>query len=97
MTFIVTSTPLKLALSDEPLPIALTDLTEWETSWGGVTEQYEMEGGAGELWTRKEQQAATKNRTRQLTREDPAPQTIYRVFSDHKKGMLVNLVLRYAK
>lgn|GEM_PF-536765 len=97
LTFIVTSTPLNLALSDEPLPIAPLDLAEWERSWGGVTERYEMEGSAGELWTPEEQQAARKERSRQLTRNDPAPQTIYRVYTTNKKGMLVNLVLKYVK
>lgn len=97
LTFIVTSTPLNLPLSDKSLPISVGDLSQWEKSLGGVTERYEMDGGAGEFWTRKEQQAARKNRTRQLTREDPAPQIIYRVFTENKKGMLVNLVLKYAK
>ena len=97
LTFIVTSTPLALPVSDKVLPISGNDLSQWEKSWGGVTERYEMEGGAGDLWTRKEQQAAMKNRTRQLTREDPAPQTIYRVYTINKKGILVNLVLKYEK
>lgn len=97
LTFIVTSTPLNLALSDQPLAIAPLDLSKWETSWGGVTERYEMVGGAGELWTRKEQQAARKERSRRLTRNDPPPQTIYRVYTTNKKGMLVNLVLKYEK
>jgi hypothetical protein len=97
LTFIVTSTPLNLRLSDKPMPISVGDLSQWEKSLGGVTERYEMDGGAGEFWTRKEQQAASKKRTRQLTREDPAPQIIYRVFTENKKGMLVNLVLKYAK
>ena len=97
LTFIVTSTPLDLPVSDKALTISANDLSQWEKALGGVIERYEMEGSAGELWTRKEQQAATKNRIRQLSREDPAPQTIYREFSDNKKGMLVNLVLKYEK
>jgi len=97
LTFIATSTPLDLPLSDKALPISADVLSQLEKSFGGVTERYEMEGGAGELWTRKEQQAARKNGTRQLTRQDPSPQTIYRVFTENKKGMLVSLVLKYAK
>jgi hypothetical protein len=97
LTFIVTSRPLNLPLSDKSLPISVGDLSQWEKALGGVTERYEMDGGAGEFWTRKEQQAARKNRTLQLTREDPAPQIIYRVFTENKKGVLVNLVLKYAK
>jgi len=60
-----------------------------------VTERYEMEGGAGEVWTREEQQAAAKEGRRQLTRTDPVPQTIYRVFNRNNKGMLVNFRLKY--
>jgi hypothetical protein len=97
LTFIVTRTPIDVRLADKPLPVSASDLSQWERSLGGFTERYEMEGGAGELWTRKEQQAARKDRTRQLTRDDPAPQTIYRVFTDNKKGILVNLVLKYAQ
>jgi len=95
LTFIVTRKPLNLSLSDKPLAIAPKDLSEWEKLWGGATERYEMEGGAGAVWTREEQQAAAKNGRRQLTREDPPPQTIYRVFVANNKGLLVNLVLKY--
>jgi hypothetical protein len=95
LTFIVTTKPLNLPFSDKPFAIAPKDLSEWEKLWGGATERYEMEGGAGAVWTREEQQAAAKNGRRQLTREDPPPQTIYRVFVANNKGMLVNLVLKY--
>ena len=95
LTFIVTTTPLDLPLSDTPLAIALKDLSEWEKLWGGATERYEMEGGAGAVWTREEKQAAAKNGRRRLTRDDPPPQTIYRVFVANNKGLLVNLVLKY--
>jgi hypothetical protein len=97
LTFIVTAAPLDLAVTDEPLPVAPKQLMDWEKSWGAAVERYEMEGGAGELWTRKEQQAAAKKGSRQLTRNDPAPQTIYRVFTANRKGMLVNMRLRYGK
>jgi hypothetical protein len=97
LTFIVTNTPLDLPVTDKPLRISPKDLSDWEKSWGGVAERYEMEGGAGELWTQEEQQSASKDRRRQLTRDDPAPQTIYRVFTSNNKGMLVNFVLKYGK
>lgn len=97
LTFIVSSTPLDLPVSDKPVSISGNDLSQWEKALGGVTERYDMEGGAGELWTRNEQQAARKDRRRQLTRNDPAPQTIYRVYTANKKGLLVNLVLKYGK
>jgi hypothetical protein len=96
LTFIVTATPLNLPLSDKPLRIEPIELSRWEKLWGGVSERYEMEGGVGQAWTQEEQQAAAKKR-RQLTREDPVPQTIYRVMAPNPKGILVNLLLRYEK
>src|SRR2546421_1709104 len=97
LTFIVTATPLDLPVADKPSRIASKQLADWERSWGAPVERYEMEGGAGELWTQKEQQAAAKKRNRQLTRDDPPPQTIYRVFTANIKGLLVNLRLKYEK
>ena len=41
--------------------------------------------------------AAASQGTRQLTREDPAPQTIYRVSSTDNTAILVNVRLRYTK
>lgn len=96
LTFIVTATPLDLPLSDKPLRIEPMELSRWEKMWGGLTERYEMEGGAGQAWTQQEKQAAAKKR-RQLTREDPVPQTIYRVIAPERKGILVNLLLKYEK
>lgn len=95
LTFIVTSTPLDLAVSDKPLRIAPKELSDWQKMWAGVTERYEMEGGAGEVWTKEEQQAAAKKGRRQLNLDDPVPQTIYRVFNSNNKGMIVNLRLQY--
>lgn len=97
LTLIVTSKPLNLPLSNKELPISRAQLTEWERVWGGDTEVWEMEGGAGEAWTAAEQQAAAKKGTRQLTRTDPAPQTIYRIETSDNKAMLVNVRLRYGK
>jgi hypothetical protein len=96
LTLIVTTTPLDLPLSDKPLRIEPSELSRWEKMWGGLTERYEMEGGVGQAWTQQEQQAAAKKR-RQLTREDPVPQTIYRVATTDTKAMLVNVWLRYGK
>lgn len=96
LTFIVTATPLDLPLSDKPLRIEPTELSRWEKLWSGMSERYEMNGGVGQAWTEEEQQAAMK-KGRQLTRDDPVPQTIYRVMAPDRKGMLVNLLLKYGK
>jgi len=97
LTFIVTTNPLVVPVADEALPVASKDVTEWERLWGGPTERYEMEGGAGAVWTLEEQRAAAQRRRTQLTRDDPAPQTVYRVYTSNGKGVLVNLQLKYRK
>jgi hypothetical protein len=79
LTFIITSSPLDLPIADKPFQIATGQMRSWEKIWGGESERFEMEGGAGEGWTQQEQQAAAKKGTRQLTRDDPAPQTIYQI------------------
>ena len=97
LTIIVTSAPLKLPISDQPLPISNTQLTEWEEMWGATTERFELQGGAGRFRTRQEQQAASRKGTRQLTRDDPAPQTIYLLAPRNTGAFLFNLKLRYTK
>jgi hypothetical protein len=97
LTVIVTTSPLDLPISDKPIEISKVDLAKWERMWGGQSERFEMEGGAGEAWTQQEQQASARKGTRQLTREDPAPQTIYRITTTDNKALLVNVRLRYAK
>ncbi|HEX7332797.1 MAG TPA: DUF4384 domain-containing protein [Pyrinomonadaceae bacterium] len=97
LTVIVTSSPLDLPISDKPIPVSNADLAQWEKLWGGQTERFEMEGGAGETWTPHEQQAAAHKGARQLTREDPAPQTIYRIAVKDKKALLVNVQLQYGR
>jgi hypothetical protein len=97
LTFIVSSAPLDLPISDKPFQISNVQMAKWEKMWSGQSERFEMEGGAGEAWTKQEQQAAARKGTRQLTRDDPAPQTIYRVSTTDNKALLVNVRLRYAK
>lgn len=97
LTVIVTSSPLDLPITDKPFQISNVQMSKWEKLWGGQSERFEMEGGAGETWTEQEQQASARKGTRQLTRDDPAPQTIYRVSSTDNKAILVNVRLRYAK
>lgn len=97
LTIIVTSSPLKLPLSDNPLPITNTQLSEWEKRWSAITDRYEMNDGAGLTRTLEEQQAADPGGTRQLTREDPSPQTIYRLVRKNRDGVLFNLMLSYVR
>ena len=97
LTIIVTSSPLQLPLSNNPLPITNTQLSDWETKWSAITDRYEMNDGAGLTRTIAEQHAAAHSGTRQLTREDPSPQTIYRLVRKNRDGVLFNLMLSYVQ
>ena len=97
LTIIVTRSPLTLSLSDDPLPISNTQLAEWERNWSGMTERFEMNGGVGQTRTLAEQEAASPTGSRQLTRDDPAPQTIYFLVPRSSDGLLFNLLLSYVR
>ena len=97
LTVIVTSWPLELPIYEKPLPISKAQLMEWEGMWGGTTERFEMENGAGQVRTRYEQQAAARKGTRQLTRDDPPPQTIYVLATKNRSAFLFNVKLSYGR
>jgi hypothetical protein len=97
LTIIVTTTPLDLPVSEKPFQISNVQMSKWEKMWGGQSDRFELESGAGETWTPQEQQAAARKGSRQLTRDDPTPQTIYRISAANDKAFLVNVRLRYSK
>jgi len=96
LTIIVTASPLDLPISEKPLPISNARLMEWEEMWGGPTKRFEMVNGAGQARTPQEQQAARKG-TRQLTRDDPPPQTIYVLSSRDRNAFLFSVKLFYRR
>ena len=76
---------LKLTTAGQKAVEKQMKLAQGESPWEIAHEQVQQE-----------QQAAAR-KGRQLTREDPVPQTIYRVMAPDRKGMLVNLRLKYGK
>ena len=97
LTIIVTTSPLSLPLSNHPMPVSNTQLAEWERMWSGSLARFEMNDGAGKIRTIVEQQAASRSGSRQLTRDDPAPQTIYFVTPGSRNGLLFNVLLSYIR
>lgn len=97
LTIIVTSSPLPLRLGLRAIPISKKQLREWESRWSGAVDRLEMDGGAGLARTREEDLAALPTRARQLTREDPMPQTIYSLVPRNANGLLFNVVLSYSR
>ena len=97
LTILVTSAPLPLSLTDVELPVSPSQLIEWEEKWGGFSQRFELKDGVGQTRTDAEHRAASRKRARELTREDPAPQTIFVVSPRNNDGLLLNLMLSYVK
>jgi hypothetical protein len=104
LTVLVSPTPLtglpKPVRDDqgnyEPLQLPNADVEKWEKLWGTQVEQLELEGGAGQFYTRSEQ-AAGANKGKRLTQADPLPQTLFRVAAKPGKPLLVKLPLKISK
>jgi hypothetical protein len=56
-----------------------------------------MNDGVGQTRTIEEQQAAVTGGTRQLRRDDPSPQTIFRLVRKNRDGVLFNVMLSYVQ
>jgi hypothetical protein len=97
LTVILTPEPLKgLDIGAKALALTNEMVAVWEKQWGaGSVQRFELSGGAGKTWTKAEQEAAA-DRTRLLTQEDPAPQTVYRIAVKQSDPLLVKIRLRYA-
>jgi hypothetical protein len=97
LTVIVTPQPIEgISIGSKALLLSNEKVAQWENQWGAATEKFEMAGGAGKTWTKAEQQVGA-DATRQLTQEDPGPQTIYRVAGKPGAPLLVRVGLRYSR
>jgi hypothetical protein len=94
LTFMITSHPIPgLTIGPKPFPISREQIEKWEEIWGAEVELFEMEEGVGEAKTKVEQDA-TRPHTRQLTQQEPVPQTIYRIKVPREKPLLLNVSVR---
>jgi hypothetical protein len=97
LTVIVTAKPLEgINIGPKALPLTSQQVQQWEQKWGARTETFDLSGGAGKTWTKAEQEAGA-NGTRQLTQEDPEPQTIYQVAVKPGAPLLIKVGLPYRK
>ncbi|MEP7340520.1 MAG: hypothetical protein ABI977_22500, partial [Acidobacteriota bacterium] len=103
LTVLVSPTPLtglpKPVRNDqgeyEPVKLSNADVEKWEKQWATQVEQLELEGGAGQSYTRSEQAAG--NGKKRLTQDDPLPQTVFRVATKPGKPLMVKLPLKISK
>jgi hypothetical protein len=94
---LITPQPLTgLTIGATPLKLSEDTVKRWEQSWGADAAKFEMAAGVSKTWTRVEREAGA-DATRQLTQDDPAPQTIFRVAAGPDEPRLIKLTLRYVK
>ena len=96
ITVLVTPQRLDLAIGAGALEIGAAQLATWESQWGALAERLEMADGAGKAYTPAEKAAGATSGTL-LTKDDPLPQTIYRVDARPGAPVLVNIPLRIAR
>jgi hypothetical protein len=97
LSIIVTTSQLDLPISNKPLKLSSLEIGRWEKAWAATADRFEMANGIGSPWTEKEKQAAASTGARQLTQDEPTPQTIYRLDVRTGDAFLVNVVLRYGR
>ncbi len=96
ITVLVSSKPLieYAALSNTAITLSREQVDAWEGQWSAQATKFEMEGGAGQTMTEKEQAAASTDG--ELTQDDPVPQTIYRLAIKPEDALVIRLPLRFS-
>jgi hypothetical protein len=95
LSVLVSAKPLlePTQFGEGPWVIEPARLECWEKEWGAVPTKFEMEGGAGQPMTEKEQTAGVGQA--ELTQDEPVPQTIYRLAVKPEDVLLVTVPLRF--
>lgn len=92
LTIIVTDKPLpELKIGRTALKISAEQFNSYEKRWGALTQQLELEGGAGTAMNKTEKAARAKSQI--LTQEDSLPQTIYRIMAKPNQPLLLTIPL----
>ena len=95
LTMFVTSKPISdLQLTRRPLKLTPQQFAEWEQASKAPTKRVEVVKLAGTTYTRAEMSAGARSTT-VLARQDPPPQTIYRISAKPGDPVLITLTLRY--
>lgn len=92
LTVIVSDTPLSdVSIGRTSQKVSAEHFASYETKWGGMTEQLELDKGAGKPMSKAEKAALAGNSF--LTQADSPPQTIYRVVVKPDQPLLVTVPL----
>jgi hypothetical protein len=83
-------------LSAKAIKLPRQQVESWEKQWGTKTTRFELDGGAGQSMTEKEQ-AAGANGSAELTQEDPVPQTVYRMAIRPSDSIILSVPLKFRR
>jgi hypothetical protein len=91
LTVIVSDKPLPgLTIGRSALRISAEQFSNYEKQWGAMTQQLELDTGAGTPMSKAERAAASGGN---LTQDDSMPQTIYRVATRPDQPLLITIPL----
>ena len=92
LTVIVSDKPLPgLTIGRSALKISSDQFASYEKQWGAMTQQLELDKGAGTAMSKAEKAAASGQGS--LTQDDSMPQTIYRVVTKPDQPLLITIPL----
>jgi Domain of unknown function (DUF4384) len=96
LTFVVTTQPIpNLQLGRKALKLTNEQFAQWEQRWKAPARRVEMANHAGKTYTKVEMSAGS-NKTALLGRDDPPPQTIFRITGKPGEALMITVPLRYA-
>ncbi len=92
LTVIVSEKPLdNLEIGRNAITVSADKFNSYESRWGAMTHQLELDKGAGKPMSKAERAAAAGKAP--LTRSDPTPQTIYQVLAKPDQPLLLTIPL----
>jgi len=96
LSMLITPEPLSnVEITDKAQKLSAAQVAAWEKQWSIQVGSVELEGGAGQAWTKEEKEAGA-NRNTVLRADAPAPQLVY--YRDGVRAaepMLLKVQLRY--
>jgi len=96
LTFLISPKPLvELKIGRERLKVGDDQLSRWEKQWKAKSYKLEDAAQEGKVYTLAEKEAARGEKL--LTRDDPLPQTMYRVDCKAGDAVMLEVPLKIAK
>ena len=96
LTLLVSAQPLidPNELQAKAIKLPREKVESWEKQWSAKTAKFELDGGAGQPMTEREQ-TIRMNNSQYLTQDDPVPQTVYRMAIKTNETIVLNVPLKF--